>query len=146
MVSFTLNNRQVSVDADPKTPLLWAIRDVVGLTGTKYGCGAIGASRPHRRFAQRSCMTDVGSSLARKSSPSRGCRRIPRIRCRRPDRRGSALCGYCQSGQIMKAAELLAKNPKPSRTDIITMDGNICRCGPITASSLPSNAHGEGWP
>ena len=103
MVSFTLNNRQISVDADPSTPLLWAIRDHVGLTGTKYGCGAglCGACTIHiDGTAQRSCQIDIGS------------------------------VGYCQSGQIMKAAELLAKNPKPSRGEIIThMDGNICRCG-----------------
>jgi isoquinoline 1-oxidoreductase subunit alpha len=119
MVSFTLNNRQVSVDADPRTPLLWAIRDHVGLTGTKYGCGAglCGACTIHiEGTAQRSCQLDVGS-VAGKSvvtieglSPTSShplqkawvAEEVPQ-------------CGYCQSGQIMKAAELLAKNPNPSR-------------------------------
>ena len=86
MVSFTLNNRQVSVDADPRTPLLWAIRDHVGLTGTKYGCGAglCGACTIHiDGKAQRSCQIDVGRLPARPSSPSKACRPIPPILCRR---------------------------------------------------------------
>ena len=134
MVSFTLNNRQVAVDADPNTPLLWAIRDYVGLTGTKYGCGAglCGACTVHLDgVAVRACQTQASAvdgrtvvtieGLAENSShPLQKAwiaEQVPQ-------------CGYCQSGQIMKAAELLAKNPKPSRVDIIThMDGNICRCG-----------------
>jgi isoquinoline 1-oxidoreductase subunit alpha len=134
MVSFTLNNQQVSVDADPKTPLLWAIRDHVGLTGTKYGCGAglCGACTIHiDGTAQRACQVDMGSVTGKRVVTIEGlsadsshplqkswiAEEVPQ-------------CGYCQSGQIMKAAELLAKNPKPTRADIIThMDGNICRCG-----------------
>ena len=134
MVSFTLNNQQVSVDADPRTPLLWAIRDHVGLTGTKYGCGAglCGACTIHiDGTAQPSCQLDVGAVAGKtvvtieglsptSSHPLQkawGVEEVPQ-------------CGYCQSGQIMKAAELLAKNPKPSRADIIAhMNGNICRCG-----------------
>ena len=91
MVAFTLNGRRVSVRTEPSTPLLWAVREHLKLTGTKYGCGAglCGA-----------CTEQVPQ------------------------------CGYCQSGQIMKAAELLAKNPKPSRDQIVAhMNGNICRCG-----------------
>jgi isoquinoline 1-oxidoreductase alpha subunit len=134
MVSFTLNNQQVSVNADPKTPLLWAIRDHVGLTGTKYGCGAglCGACTIHiDGTAQRACQIDMGSVAGKKVVTIEGlspdsshplqkawiAEEVPQ-------------CGYCQSGQIMKAAELLAKNSKPTRADIIThMDGNICRCG-----------------
>jgi isoquinoline 1-oxidoreductase alpha subunit len=134
MVSFTLNNRSVSVDADPGTPLLWVIRDHVGLTGTKYGCGAAlcGACTVHVDGAStRSCSTPVEAVAGKKVITIEGlspnsshplqkawiAEQVPQ-------------CGYCQSGQIMSAAELLAKNPKPSRAEIIAhMDGNICRCG-----------------
>jgi isoquinoline 1-oxidoreductase subunit alpha len=134
MVSFTLNDKRVSVDADTATPLLWVIRDHVGLTGTKYGCGAglCGACTVHvDGIAVRSCSVDLKSVDGKKVVTIEGlsptsthplqkawiAEEVPQ-------------CGYCQSGQIMKAAELLAKNPKPSRADIVThMDGNICRCG-----------------
>ena len=134
MVSFTLNNRQVSVDADPSTPLLWAIRDHVGLTGTKYGCGAglCGACTVHvNGKAVRSCATTLGSVKGASVTTIEGLSPDGT----HPLQKAWVLeevpqCGYCQSGQIMKAAELLAKNPKPSRADIIThMNGNICRCG-----------------
>ena len=135
MVSFTLNNRQVSLDADPGTPLLWAIRDHVGLTGTKYGCGVAqcGACTVHiDGVATRSCSVPVSAVTEQQ--------KIVTIEGLSPGlthpiqkawlELDVPQCGYCQSGQIMKAAELLAKNPKPSRADIIThMDGNICRCG-----------------
>jgi isoquinoline 1-oxidoreductase subunit alpha len=134
MVSFTLNDKRVSVNADPKTPLLWAIRDHIGLTGTKYGCGAglCGACTVHvDGVAVRSCSVDVGSLEGKK---------IVTIEGLSPDSSHPLQkawiveevpqCGYCQSGQIMKAAELLATNKAPSRAQIIEhMDGNICRCG-----------------
>ena len=134
MVSFTLNNRQVSVDAEPRTPLLWAIRDHVGLTGTKYGCGAglCGACTVHvGGVAQCACQIEVGA-VAGKSvvtieglSPNSShplqkawiAEEVPQ-------------CGYCQSGQIMQAAELLASNKNPTRAQIVEhMDGNVFRCG-----------------
>jgi isoquinoline 1-oxidoreductase alpha subunit len=134
MVSFTLNDKRVSVSADQTTPLLWVIRDHVGLTGTKYGCGAglCGACTVHiNGKAQRSCQTPVASVEGAT---------IVTIEGLSPDSSHPlqkawiaeqvAQCGYCQTGQIMKAAELLAANPKPSRDQIIKhMDGNICRCG-----------------
>jgi len=134
MVAFNLNNRQVSVDADPDTPLLWVIRDHIGLTGTKYGCGGgfCGACTVHvDGTAQRACQTALAAIAGKKVTTIEGlsadsshplqkawvAEQVPQ-------------CGYCQSGQIMKAAELLAANPKPSRADIVAhMDGNICRCG-----------------
>jgi isoquinoline 1-oxidoreductase alpha subunit len=134
MVSFTLNDRRVSVEADPKTPLLWVIRDHVGLTGTKYGCGAglCGACTVHvDGKAVRSCQTEASAAEGKTIVTIEGlspnsshplqkawiAEQVPQ-------------CGYCQSGQIMKAAELLKLNPKPSRAQIIEhMDGNICRCG-----------------
>jgi isoquinoline 1-oxidoreductase alpha subunit len=132
--SFTVNERLVSVDADPETPLLWVIRDYLGLTGTKYGCGAglCGACTVHiDGNAVHSCQTALsavsGKSVrtieALSTTPGRKLQeawiaeQVPQ-------------CGYCQSGQIMQAAALLAINPKPSRAEIIRhMDGNICRCG-----------------
>jgi len=149
MVSFTLNDKRVSVDADANTPLLWVIRDHVGLTGTKYGCGAglCGACTVHLNGkAVRACQTQV-SDVADKTvvtieglSPNSShplqkawvALEVPQ-------------CGYCQSGQIMKAAELLASNPKPSREQIVThMDGNICRCGTYSAiiSAIETAARG----
>jgi isoquinoline 1-oxidoreductase alpha subunit len=134
MASFTLNDKLVTFEADPKTPLLWVIRDHVGLTGTKYGCGAgyCGACTVHLDGrAVRACQTPVAAVDGAKVVTIEGispnsshplqkawiAEEVPQ-------------CGYCQSGQIMKAAELLASNPKPTRQQIVThMDGNICRCG-----------------
>jgi len=134
MVSFTLNNSAISVEADPDTPLLWVIREHVGLTGTKYGCGAAlcGACTVHvDGAATRSCVTPVSAVSGRAVTTIEGlsansdhplqkawiAEQVPQ-------------CGYCQSGQIMQAAALLAENPKPTRAEIIAhMDGNICRCG-----------------
>jgi isoquinoline 1-oxidoreductase alpha subunit len=134
MVSFNLNNRRVSVDADPSTPLLWVIRDQAGLTGTKYGCGAglCGACTVHiDGTAEKACQVQA-SQIEGKS--------VVTIEGLSPDSSHPLQkawvaeqvpqCGYCQSGQIMKAAELLAATPKPTREQIVThMDGNICRCG-----------------
>jgi isoquinoline 1-oxidoreductase alpha subunit len=134
MASFTLNNKQVSVEAAADTPLLWVIRDHIGLTGTKYGCGAgfCGACTVHvDGRALRSCQTPL--SMVENT-------KVVTIEGLSPDSshplqkawiaEQAPQCGYCQSGQIMKAAELLAQNPKPTREQIIAhMNGNICRCG-----------------
>ncbi len=134
MVAFTLNGKRVTVNTAPDTPLLWALREHLKLPGTKYGCGAglCGACTVHvNGKAVRSCQTEVS---AVKDA------RVLTIEGLSPDSSHPLQkawvaeqvpqCGYCQSGQIMKAAELLAKNPKPSRTDIVRhMNGNICRCG-----------------
>ena len=134
MVSFTLNDKRVSVSADQATPLLWVIRDHLGLTGTKYGCGAglCGACTVHiNGKAERSCQTPVASIDGAK---------VVTIEGLSPDSSHPlqkawiaeqvAQCGYCQTGQIMKAAELLAATPRPNRDQIVKhMDGNICRCG-----------------
>jgi isoquinoline 1-oxidoreductase alpha subunit len=134
MVAFTLNERRVSVDADPRTPLLWVIRDYVGLTGTKYGCGAglCGACTVHiNGKAERACMTQVSAVEGKAVVTIEGLS----PNSSHPLQKAWVLeevpqCGYCQSGQIMKAAELLAATPKPTRAQIVThMDGNICRCG-----------------
>ena len=134
MVSFTLNDKRVSVDADPSTPLLWVIREHVGLTGTKYGCGAglCGACTVHLNGkAVRACKTQVSDVADKKVVTIEG---LSPNSSHPLQKAWVALevpqCGYCQSGQIMKAAELLAANKKPNRAQIVEhMDGNICRCG-----------------
>ena len=137
MTSFTLNGKQVSVKTAPGTPLLWAIREHLKLTGTKYGCGAglCGACTVHvDGKATLACQTEVAAVAGK---------RVVTIEGLSPDSSHPLQkawiaeqvpqCGYCQSGQIMKAAELLAINPKPRRADIVRhMNGNICRCGTYT--------------
>ncbi|HIF78577.1 MAG: (2Fe-2S)-binding protein [Sulfitobacter sp.] len=133
MIKFELNGRQISVDADPDMPLLWAIRDEIGLTGTKFGCGigACGACTVHiDGTATRSCITylaDVeGLSVTtiegldeQGNHPVQEAWRNLRV----------PQCGYCQSGQIMQAASLLQDTPNPSDEDIdAVMTGNLCRC------------------
>jgi isoquinoline 1-oxidoreductase subunit alpha len=134
MIAFNVNGKAVSVDAEPETPLLWAIREHLKLTGTKYGCGAAlcGACTVHvNGKAVKSCVTALSSiegasvtTIEGLSSDSSHPLQKAWIAEQTPQ------CGYCQSGQIMKAAELLKKNPNPSREQIVKhMDGNICRCG-----------------
>jgi isoquinoline 1-oxidoreductase alpha subunit len=133
-ISFNLNGSTVSVQAEPDTPLLWVIRDEVGLTGTKFGCGAglCGACTVHvNGQPTRACQTPVSSVAGKKiatveslsadnSSPLQKAwvkHQVPQ-------------CGYCQSGQLMSAAALLSKNKNPSDADIDNaMSGNLCRCG-----------------
>jgi len=134
MITFSLNDKTVRVDLEPDTPVLWAIRDEIGLTGTKFGCG-IGQCG--------ACTVQVDGT------PVRSCqlpvsalegRRVTTIEGLSPDgthalqqawtELGVPQCGYCQSGQLMSAAALLATNPKPTDADIDSaMAGNICRCG-----------------
>ena len=134
MPKLNVNGRVHDVDADDDTPLLWALREQVGLTGTKYGCGVAqcGACSVHiNGELRRSCVTPIGSLGAADrvvtieglaSNASHPVQRawgqvdVPQ-------------CGYCQSGQIMAAAALLAKTPKPTDADIDEAMTNICRCG-----------------
>ncbi|MBM4192206.1 MAG: (2Fe-2S)-binding protein [Gammaproteobacteria bacterium] len=134
MISLNINDRTVAVDADPEMPLLWVLRDLLGLTGTKYGCGIAlcGACTVHLDGAPvRACVTPVGTI---------GTQRITTIEGLSTDRSHPVQrawididvpqCGYCQSGQLMSAAALLAQNPKPTDADIdAAMQGNLCRCG-----------------
>ena len=133
-IQFILNGKRQSVDVNPRMPLLWVLRDTLGMTGTKFGCGMslCGACTVHvEGVAVRSCVTPVSSVSGK---------RITTIEGLSPDRSHPVQrawmeidvpqCGYCQSGQIMSAVALLAKNPKPSDADIDeAMKGNICRCG-----------------
>jgi isoquinoline 1-oxidoreductase subunit alpha len=134
MVAVTVNGERQDVAVDPDTPLLWALREHLGLTGTKFGCGiaACGACTVHvDGNPVRSCITPLSLVEGRSVTTIEGLS---------PDG-GHALqkawiaeqvpqCGYCQSGQIMQAAALLARNKNPSRDQIVEhMNGNICRCG-----------------
>ena len=128
-----INGKTHAVDVAPETPLLWVLRDALSLTGTKYGCGMglCGACTVHLDGeAVRSCQTPVGSIGTKKITTIEG---LSRDRSHPVQRAWIAeqvpQCGYCQSGQIMQAASLLARNPHPTREQIdAAMNGNICRC------------------
>ncbi|NIW25173.1 MAG: 2Fe-2S iron-sulfur cluster binding domain-containing protein [Gammaproteobacteria bacterium] len=134
MASFTINGEFVEVDADPRTPLLWVIREHLKLTGTKFGCGVgqCGACTVHvDGQATFSCLMTVAGVEGKEITTIEGLS---------PDsdhplqtawvEEEVPQCGYCQSGQIMRAADLLARNPNPTREEIVAhMSTNICRCG-----------------
>ena len=149
-IQLTVNGTPKSVDADPDTPLLWALRDLLGLTGTKYGCGIAecGACTVHvDGEATRSCVTSLGEVAGKRITTIEGLaadRGHPLQRAWIAEQ--VPQCGWCQSGMLMTAAELLAKTPKPSDDDIDrALAGHICRCG--TYQRLRSAIHraaGEG--
>ena len=132
--AFTINNKPANVDVEPSTPLLWVVREHLKLTGTKFGCGSglCGACTVHLNGkAVRSCQMQMSEVAGKRITTIEGlsptsshplqkawiAEQVPQ-------------CGYCQSGQIMQAAELLSKVKTPSREQIVAhMDGNICRCG-----------------
>jgi isoquinoline 1-oxidoreductase alpha subunit len=135
MITLNINGKEQAVDAAEDMPILWALRDVVQLTGTKFGCGVslCGACTVHLDGqAIRSCVTPISAAVGKN---------ITTIEHMQNDKIGQAVqaawseidvvqCGYCQSGQIMSAAALLASNQQPSDADIdAAMSGNICRCG-----------------
>ena len=134
MIKLNVNGKDTEVDVDPDTPLLWVLRDTLGLTGTKYGCGAAlcGACTVHLDGqAVRSCRTPVSAAAAGKITTIEG---LSSDRSHPVQKAWIELdvpqCGYCQSGQIMSAAALLAHTPQPSDADIdAAMSGNTCRCG-----------------
>lgn len=134
MVALTVNGKNVNVEVAPDTPLLWVIRESLGMTGTKFGCGMAlcGACTVHiNGEATRSCVTPVSAAAGKKITTIEGLS----ADSSHPVQKAWAKldvpqCGYCQSGQIMSAAALLAKKTKPSDADIdAAMNGNICRCG-----------------
>jgi aerobic-type carbon monoxide dehydrogenase small subunit (CoxS/CutS family) len=143
-IKFNLNGKSQTVDASPEMPLLWVLRDVLGMTGTKYGCGiaACGACTVHLEGnAVRSCQTAIQAIAGKNITTIEGLStdgshpvQQAWIELDVPQ------CGYCQSGQIMTASALLAKNKKPSDADIDeVMRGNICRCG--TYQSIRKAVH-----
>ena len=133
-ITITVNGKAATVEAEPDTPLLWVVREHMKLTGTKFGCGSglCGACTVHiDGKAMRSCLISASQVVGKKVTTIEGlspdgthalqqafvAEQVPQ-------------CGYCQSGQIMQAAALLATNKKPTREQIVShMDGNICRCG-----------------
>ena len=134
MITLTVNNKAYEIDASPEMPLLWAIRDMVGLTGTKFGCGMAqcGACTVHLDGSPiRSCSFPVSAAVGKKITTIEGI----------SEKVGLAVqkawvdlqvpqCGYCQSGQIMSATALLKNKPNPTDSDIdAAMQGNLCRCG-----------------
>ncbi len=136
-MAFTINvnSRPHTVDVDGDTPLLWVLRDVLGMTGTKFGCGMAlcGACTVHiAGVATRSCVTpvaDVGQSPVT-TIEAIGATKVGAMVQKAWLEQEVVQCGYCQSGQIMSAAALLASNPHPTDSDIDdAMSGNICRCG-----------------
>ena len=134
MIAITVNGRQHEFDGDGAMPLLWYLRDELGLTGTKFGCGvaACGACTIHvDGEAVRSCVTPVSAAAGKHIVTIEGLSRDGNHPVQRAWREYNApQCGYCQSGQIMQAAALLAKTSKPTDEQIDSaMAGNICRCG-----------------
>lgn len=131
-ISFNLNGKQAMADVAPDTPLLWVLRDTLGMTGTKFGCGKAlcGACTVHLNGqAVRSCQTPIGSVAGQKVTTIEGLAATHPVK-----KAWVALdvpqCGYCQPGQMMQASALLANNKSPSDADIDAwMSGNICRCG-----------------
>jgi len=134
MIDLNINGKRHSVDADPGTPLLWVLRDRLGLTGTKYSCGLAlcGACTVHvDGVPLRSCTTPVSSVAGKRilTIEGIGSNRVGKAVQQAWQKLDVVQCGFCQSGQIMSAAALLAKNPRPSDTDIDReMAGNLCRC------------------
>ena len=131
-IAFELNGKTVTVTAEDDTPLLWVIRDELGLTGTKYGCGIAqcGACTVHvNGQPARSCSTPVSAMAGMKITTIEGLGGYHPVQ-QAWVKADVPQCGYCQSGQIMSAVALLAGNANPSDADIdAAMDGNICRCG-----------------
>jgi len=135
--TITINGRTQAADVDPAMPLLWFLRDTLELTGTKYGCGMglCGACTVHLDGqAARACMTPLSAAFGKQVTTIEGLSadgshplQIAWVKNNVPQ------CGYCQSGQIMAAADLLARNPAPGIAEInAAMEGNICRCGTYT--------------
>ena len=136
-ITIELNGKDVSLDVDPSMPLLWAIRDIAGLTGTKFGCGKAlcGACTVHLNGQPiRSCSFPVSAAEGAKITTIEGLSEDGNHPVQKAWRElNVAQCGYCQSGQIMSAAALLERTPTPSDDDIdAAMSGNICRCGTYT--------------
>jgi len=131
MVSLNVNGKTYQADVDPRTPLLWVLREAIGLTGTKYGCGIAqcGACTVHiDGVASRSCQVPVGGKKVTTIEGLAVDGKLHKVQQAWLDNEVPQ-CGYCQSGMIMAVAALLKDNPKPSDADINSAITNICRCG-----------------
>lgn len=152
-MKLTINGRAVEVESGADTPLLWVLRDELAMTGTKFGCGMglCGACTVHiDGEATRSCITPIAAVEGKRVTTIEGLAEGPKLH---PVQQAWAdldvvQCGYCHSGQIMSAAALLAKTPRPTDAEVDTaMAGNICRCGTyerIRAGIARAAANGEG--
>ena len=135
MVTLTVNGKSLSIEAPDDMPLLWVLRDLVGMTGTKFGCGIAqcGACTVHVDGApRRSCVSPIGDLAGMSVTTIEAIGQTPAGKAAQKAWLDAEVvqCGYCQSGQIMSAAALLAANQDPSDQDIdLAMAGNICRCG-----------------
>lgn len=135
MISLSINGQSHELDVSPETPLLWVVRDIVGLKGSKFGCGMglCGACTMHLNgTAIRTCVTPVSAANGQAVTTIEGLGTPdePHPLQDSWQQFNVPQCGYCQSGQLMSASSLLASNPKPSREDIrAAMSGNLCRCG-----------------
>jgi isoquinoline 1-oxidoreductase subunit alpha len=135
MLTLNINGKTMQVDAEPDTPLLWALRDTLQLTGTKFGCGMAlcGACTVHLDGQPvRSCSTPLSAATGKKivTIEGVGAGRVGKAVQEAWQKLDVVQCGYCQSGQIMSAVALLEKNRKPTDADIDgALEGNICRCG-----------------
>ena len=134
MISFQLNGSPVSLDVEPEMPLLWALRDELGLTGTKYGCGiaACGACTVHVDGRPvRACSVPIGKISGTRVATIEGLADGGKLHAVQAAwlKHQVPQCGYCQSGMLMASAALLAENPTPSDADIDAAITNICRCG-----------------
>ena len=138
MATLQINGKSMKVDAPEDTPLLWVLRDHLGLTGSKFGCGMAlcGACTVHvNGTATRSCVTPLSAAVGKKITTIEGvgATTVGKAVQNAWMAIGVAQCGYCQAGQIMTASALLEKNPKPTDADIDgAMSGNLCRCGTYT--------------
>jgi isoquinoline 1-oxidoreductase alpha subunit len=133
MIALVVNGQKHDVDAPPDTPLLWVLRDTLGLTGTKYGCGlaVCGACTVHvNGNAMRSCVLPVSAVVgSRITTIETTENRVVQLLQQAWVQREVSQCGYCQPGQILSAAALLASNPRPTDADIdAALSGNLCRC------------------
>ncbi|MGX4642700.1 (2Fe-2S)-binding protein [Massilia sp. SYSU DXS3249] len=135
MVQLNVNGREVGIEVDPATPILWALRDNLNMTGTKFGCGAAlcGACTVHLDGAPvRACVTPVAGAAGKKITTIEAIGQDPVGKAVQDAwiRHDVPQCGYCQSGQVMSATALLRSNRSPNDADIDSaMSGNICRCG-----------------
>jgi isoquinoline 1-oxidoreductase subunit alpha len=133
MLSLRVNRKTFNVDVEPETPLLWVIRDTIGLTGTKFGCGMAlcGACTVHLNGRPvRSCVTRVSQAAGQEIATIEGLSADGQHPAQIAWREGDVPeCGYCQSGQIMAAAALLTRTPNPTDADIEREITNLCRCG-----------------
>ncbi|WP_322083044.1 (2Fe-2S)-binding protein [Burkholderia sp. BCC1972] len=137
MITLTINGSEQHFDGNPDMPLLWYLRDILGHTGTKFGCGMAlcGACTVHLDgVAIRSCITPVAAASGKRVTTIEGLSTdLTHPLQQAWQELNVAQCGYCQSGQIMQAASLLKTNPRPTDADIDdAMSGNICRCGTYT--------------